>query len=145
MPVIVSPGGRAKIIVFAFPFGIIVTKRDECCSPDCNRVSAKCQSLSNVSATANTTRNYKLDFAVHTHVLQGANRFANTREDRLADVFDKDVLRRGRTTLHTIKDHDIGPGFNSKCSVEIRAGAADLNVDWHFPTGDLTQFQNFDL
>ena len=82
---------------------------------------------------------------MHAEILQRLHRRRDRREQRNADVLDKHLLRRRRTTLHAIEHDDVGTGFHCKVDVEVRAARADLQINGFLPIGDFTQLLNLDL
>ncbi len=56
---------------------------------------------------------------MHAEVPQRFHGRRNGGKGRYADVFDKDLLRRGGTALHAVEHNCVGSGFDGERNIVI--------------------------
>ena len=145
MPVIISPGSGAKLLIFSFPAWVIIPERDQCRATNRYSIGAKCHTFCHIRTIAHAARHNQLHFTVHIKVLQGTHSLADTGQNGLSDMFDKHILRCRGAALHTVQHNNIGTGLDRQCGIEIRARPTHFDIDRHTPSGDFTQFKDFNF
>ena len=146
VPVVVGPGGGAELLVVRFPLRVIIAQRDQRSCPDGHRVRAQRDGLGDVCAAADAAGDHQLHaVAVQAQILQRLHGGADASQRGLSDVLDEHVLRRRRAALHAVEHNHVCPSLHRQRGVEVGAGTADLDVNWHLPAGDLPQLKDLDL
>src|SRR3990167_72174 len=144
LPVVVEAGGRADLLQLFVQAWVVVAQGDQRRRADGYRIGTQGHGLGHVGTVADTAGDDQLYLAMHVHLLQRLHGLRNGAENGDADVLDKHLLGRRRTTLHAVEDDHIGTGLHRQLDVVVRTAGTDLHVDGFFPVGDFPQLGNLD-